>query len=274
MKNRHIGSCKMCLLERPLASSHLMPAALYDYCRTEDNKPFRVGGGFVIPTDRQTQDYLLCDGCEDTLSRGGETWLLDKLATWERQFPLHDLLSQQPPEFDEDGSALYYTARNPAIDVAKLTHFAIGMFWKASVHPWLGNSAEPRIELGPYSDRIRLWLRGEGMFPEHVYLLAAISRPQRAQITLNDPYESERRGWRTFIFHVPGLMFMLLIGKTVDLSMRALCFFTNPGHPICVSDDLTHTFERQLAQSFQQSRKTQSYLGAMGRIEQERLRRT
>ena len=263
----------MCLLHKPLACSHFMPAALYEYCRTSDDKPFRVGSGFVIPTDRQTQDYLLCDDCENILSGGGETWILEKLATWERKFPLYDLLTQQPPEFDEEGSALYYTAKNPAINAGKITHFAMGMFWKASVHSWLKNSTEPRIELGPYSDRIRLWLRDECEFPEHVYLLAAISRPERAQISLNDPYESERRGWRCFVLHVPGLMFMLHVGKTVSLSMQALCFFRNPGRPICVSDDLTRTFERQLALSFQQSRKTQPYLTAMGKIERERRSR-
>jgi hypothetical protein len=257
----------MCLLQKPLASSHFMPAALYEYCRTADNKPFRIGGGFVIPTDYQTQDYLLCDECEDILNSGGETWVLDKLAIWERTFPLYDLLTKQPPEFDENGSALFYAVKNSLIDAEKLTHFAMGMFWKASVHAWRGNSTEPRIELGPYSDRIRLWLRGEGDFPKHVYLIAAISRPERAQISLNDPYESESREWHSFILHVPGLMFMLHVGKIVDASMQALCFFTNPGHPICVSDDLTRSFERQLAESFQQSRKTQPYFRAMARIE-------
>jgi hypothetical protein len=260
----------MCLLKKPLASSHLMPAALYEYCHTSEDKPFRVGGGFVIPTDRQTQDYLLCDECEDILNSGGETWILDKLATWERTFPLYDLLTQQPPEFDEEGSALYYTSKNAAIDAAKITHFAMGMFWKASVHPWVKTSREPRIQLGPYSDRIRLWLRGEGDFPAHVYLVIAISRPQRAQISAIDPYESIRQECRCFILHVPGLMFLLHVGKTVDPLMRALCFFRNPGRPICVSDDLTGTFERQLARSLHESRKTQPFLKAMDRMAQKR----
>jgi hypothetical protein len=119
----------------------------------------------------------------------------------------------------------------------------------------------------------RLWLRDECEFPEHVYLLAAISRPERAQITVSDPYESERRGGHSFVLHVSGLMFMLHVGKTVDLSLQALCFLRNPGRPICVSDDLTRTFERQLALSFQQSRKTQPSLKAMGKIERERRSR-
>src|ERR1700730_19425780 len=67
-----IGKCRMCLQERVLVKSHLMPAALYDYCRKGEHRPIKVGGGFVIPTDRQTQDYLLCEDCEDVLNTGGE----------------------------------------------------------------------------------------------------------------------------------------------------------------------------------------------------------
>jgi len=92
----------MCLLHKPLACSHFMPAVLYEYCRTSDDKPFRVGSGFVIPTD-----------CQNILSGGGETWILEKLATWERKFPLYDLLTQQPPEFDEEGVRPCTTRRKP-----------------------------------------------------------------------------------------------------------------------------------------------------------------
>ena len=52
-----------------------MPAALYAYCRAGDHRPVKVGGGIVLPTDRQTQDYLLCERCEGVLNKGGETWL-------------------------------------------------------------------------------------------------------------------------------------------------------------------------------------------------------
>lgn len=68
-----IGKCKMCLQEKALVKSHLMPSALYDYCRKGEHRPIKVGGGFVIPTDRQTQDYLLCTDCEDVLNSGGRT---------------------------------------------------------------------------------------------------------------------------------------------------------------------------------------------------------
>ena len=119
-----VGKCRMCLHEKTLVRSHLMPAALYDYCRKGEHRPIKVGGGFVIPTDRQTQDYLLCEDCEGVLNNGGERWTLDKLATWERTFPLYDLLTKAPPLFDEEGMVVYLAAKNPEIEVEKLTHFA------------------------------------------------------------------------------------------------------------------------------------------------------
>jgi hypothetical protein len=260
----------MCLLEKPLVSSHLMPAALYEYCRKGEHKPIRIGDGFLLPTDRQTQTHLLCYDCEDVLNRGGETWLLDKLATWERTFPLYDLLADGTPDLDEEGMALYFAAKNPQLKTDKVTHFALGMFWKASVHAWGAKDVDSRIDLGPCSDRIRRWLLGDSEFPKNVYLVASVSRPQRAQITLNDPYESKHQGWRSFILHVPGLLFMLNVGKTVDESMRWLCLNNNLGHPISVCDDLMKNFEWILATNFQLARKTRSFLKSMGRITQSR----
>src|SRR5579864_7154127 len=211
----------MCLQERVIVSSHLMPAALYDYCRKGEHHPIKVGGGIVIPTDRQTQDYLLCEDCEDVLNTGGETWILDKLATWERSFPLYDLLTKAPPLFDEDGMVVYLAAQNAEIDVEKLTHFALGLFWKASVHSWLGNRKDSRINLGPYSEDIRKWLLGQKAFPNYVYLVVVIEKPHRAQITMNDPYEGVRQGLRTYFRYLPGMLFLMALGKTVDETMRS-----------------------------------------------------
>lgn len=173
----------MCLSEKQLVRSHLMSSFVYDYCRKGKHSPIKVGGGIILPTDRQTKDYLLCQECEDVLNRGGEGWIADKLATWERTFPLYDILTEQKPSFDEDGGAVYLAAENPEIKVDKLAHFALGLFWKASVHSWSGSGTSPRIELGPYSDKIRRWLRGESEFPEHVFLLVVVEKPSNAQIT-------------------------------------------------------------------------------------------
>ena len=246
-----------------------MPAAVYDYCRKGKHSPIKVGEGFVVPTDRQTQDYLLCEDCEDVLNKGGERWILDKLTTWERSFPLYDLLTKASPLFDEDGMVVYLAAQNPEIEVVKLTHFALGLFWKASAHSWKGATADPRIGLGPYSEEIRKWLRSEGEFPKHVYLVVVVEKPLKAQITMNDPYEGIRQEWRTYFVHVPGVLFMMALGKTVDESVRAIAI-NNAGNPITVSDALTGDFEKLMVESLRKSNKTQAFLRAKANADADR----
>ena len=90
-----------------------------------------------------------------------------------------------------------------------IAHFGLGIFWKASVHPWRGG--EPLIDLGRYGDMIRKRLKGESEFPEHVHLVVVIERPHVAQITVSYPYEGIRDAWRTHYFHVPGILYMLAV---------------------------------------------------------------
>jgi hypothetical protein len=264
------GACKMCLLQKELRSSHFIPSAMYKYCYRGDHRPIRFGGGFVLPTDRQTQDYLLCGECEGILNEGGETYVADKLATWERTFPLFADLTAVPPEFNEGGMVVFFASKTPKVEVDKLIHFAMGMFWKASVHSWKGDVKEPRIDLGPYSEPVRKWLRKEASFPEHVYLTAIVSPPERAQITINDPYEGVRKEWRTFLLHVSGLLFMLSVGKTADDGLRWLCLARNPSKPVMIAETITGQFERLLAETFNTAYKTKPFLEAMKKVEEER----
>ncbi len=148
-------------------------------------------------------------------------------------------------------------------------HFALGLFWKASVHSWKGDTTDPRIDLGPYSEEIRKWLRGQNAFPKNVYLIVVMEKPQKAQITMNDPYEGVRQGWRTHFFHVPGVLFMMALGKTVDDSVRALSI-TNAGNPINLSDALTENFQQLMVDTLRNSRKTQAYLRAKTKADAER----
>lgn len=261
-----IGICKMCHQTKDLVRSHLIPASMYDYCRRGEHRPVRLGDGALIPTDRQTQDYLLCKECEDILNKGGEHWLADKLATWERAFPLYDLMVKQPAVFDEGDVLVYAAGQNPELRITEMVHFAMGVFWKSSVHSWKGGSKEPQIELGPYSDKIRAWLRGESGFPPHVYLVAAVSRPARAQIILTEPYQGTGGAWHTFFFHVPGLFFSLNVGKIVDEATRVTSLYPSAGHLIFVSDGLTENLEQLFAGKTREARKTQAYLRAMEKV--------
>jgi hypothetical protein len=52
----------------------------------------------------------------DILSSGGERWVVSKLLTLEKQFPLYDLLIQRQPNFNEDGLLTYYLRSHPTKD--------------------------------------------------------------------------------------------------------------------------------------------------------------
>lgn len=258
-----VQKCPMCLETKEVVSSHLHPAALYLSLRSaEDASPVRVGDDVIMHTDRQMQQPLLCRGCEDILNKGGETWTIPKLATATKSFPLYDILMKVPAAVGVDVGGIYLAADNPEIDVTKLTHFGMGIFWKASVNAWKAKEKEPMIQLGPYSDSIRTWLRGERGFPENICISIMLSKPERALIALHGPVMAYRKVWRSFLLYVPGIAFTLYTGKLLEPEMKETCFYGNTMHPIFVSDQVTGQIWARLAKQFHESRKTKSYMAA------------
>jgi len=77
----------------------------------------------------------------------------------------------------------YAAVRNPEIKPDKLIHFALGMFWKASVHSWKGGVREPLIDVGPYRETVRKFVRGEIPFPERMALtIGAVTARKRDRL--------------------------------------------------------------------------------------------
>jgi hypothetical protein len=260
------GMCPGCQKTKQLVSSHFVSRAVYDYLRTDQLHPIIVGGGEVRATTDQLQAELLCNDCEQILNRGGEQWMVGKLCTFNRQFPLYDILHRQPPiDTDPDGET--FAARtNPDIDVQGISHFALGTFWKASIHPWPFG----QISLGPYGDAIRTWLRGETGFPQNIALNVIMSRPAAAQIIMNPPYETTSTGCHTYLFHVPGILFRLSVGKQTPTPEKTLCFYASAEHFVVVSDTVTKKVLHANAQSFKESKKTKSFEKAVAK--QKKLR--
>ena len=50
--------------------------------------------------------------------------------------------------FSDDKCGIYYAATNPEFSVEKVTHFALGIFWKPAVHSWSGSKNDSMIDLG------------------------------------------------------------------------------------------------------------------------------
>jgi hypothetical protein len=195
--------------------------------------------------------------------QGGETWTNTKLATVEQTFPLYDLLMNAHTAFEDAKGGIYFAVGNPEFDFQSLTHFAMGIFWKASVHSWKGGEKGPLIELGPYADPIRTWLRGETGFPKSICLAVTLSRPDRTLVTINEPVQTMFKRWHSFLLQVPGVLFVLNTGKTIEADMRAVCFYVNPSHPVFVSEDITGKWNQRLGEHCRESRKSKRYLESL-----------
>ena len=230
-----IGKCPLCQEQKTLIRSHLAPAALYKLCRTLESEPVVVTANVVLQSSRQWEDHLLCEKCDNSFSQEGESWVLPLLAKPDGSFPFYDILVRCAPNVVEGDTALYAAAENPDIDVAKLTHFAMGIFWKASVHSWSGQKTEPLVDLGKYGEGVRRFLRAERCFPEYMALLVVVSPPP-LNPTFNMPYRGSAKEFDNFLFHVPGINFELSVGNLVSGDMKKACFAPNRLHPILLSD--------------------------------------
>ncbi len=229
-----VGTCKYCLSERPLVESHLIPRALYGKCG--------VNGQLIVLSSKevkyssvQLKKPLLCADCDNSLNRDGEHWALSQLAEKHGRFPLYELLCAVPPDRVETDVTTYATFRNPDVDVEKLTHFAVAIFWKAAVYSWRPNKVGNLIELGPYADQLRGFLRKEGPFSKHVALTVFVHKPPVMHISFGPPYLSDSSGFRSYALYVPGILFVLSVGKQLGDTKKD-CFYSNPTHPVFVCE--------------------------------------
>jgi hypothetical protein len=166
----------------------------------------------------------------------------------------------------EGDSLLYSGARNPAIDVTKIIHFAMAIYWKAAVYSWAGDTYEPQLKLGPYAEEIRRFLLG-APFPKHVALAAVLSPPACAYIGFNNPYEADRdSSYRNFMFCVPGIWFMLSVGKTIPQEIGAVYTSTRPENPIWVSGSIAAKGQETAFRVFKEARKTRAFGQAMEKV--------
>ena len=231
-----VKKCPLCLETKNVVVSHMMPAAMYDYCRPPGGHNLSVSSDLVIESDRQLKHSLLCNDCEQNLNRGGETWILPLLARYKGPFPFHDLLTKIAPDVVDGDVKAYAAARNPEIDCEKIIHFALGIFWKAGVHSWNRSRTAPLINLGVYAEPIRRFLRGEQGCPESIALTIGVLPPPVELISFHNPYRGSNPSWPNFLFYVSGIEFALHLGPPVDSGIRESCFATNPLHPMMVLD--------------------------------------
>jgi hypothetical protein len=260
MPTAPLGTCKLCLSpDVVLRDSHYIPKGVYRQLRETGGcpDPWRITSDHAVRTSKQLKAHLLCDSCEDRLSRLGEDWVMKHFLRADDTFRLQDILERHRAEVRLDGEAtrVYLAAVIPEIDVAALTYFAASIFWRGSIHGW-DESGHVPVSIGPYGEPMRRYLVGKADFPEHVALHIAVrERGQLSRLTAT-PVGKRLGAVRVYKFPLPGLALSIAVGKGLTDQMRRYCFVRGHGHPIAVTPLLEPILQRDAVNYLRRHKKT------------------
>jgi hypothetical protein len=174
-----------------------------------------------VRTTKQVRTHLLCDECEERFNAGGERWVLANAFQDSGQFPLQAALRAAKPVRDTETPAFSGIA-TPGVKVDHLVYFSASMFWRAAVHDW---KIGERLSLGSYEDELRRYLLGMDAFPQNAVSVIYVSDEDTPTAAATSPSGGRARDedYFQYSFHIPGLLFFLVLGKRMPSDLSFLC---------------------------------------------------
>ena len=216
-----IGQCKLCLKQKQLHESHLMPSALY--------APGKKGIQFATRSQsgqnpEHLKAHLLCFDCEQRFDRLGESEVLRWLAPKARKkFPLHDRLSVAMPCTE---IPLYSVYKGPdvGLDTEKFAYFTLSIFWRRSIHNWTNfdGTLMPPWNLGVFGEQLRQYLSGESEFPPDTSVIVLVCSDLYSREHWTGPATDVVYNCLGFEFLARGVYFRALMGKHLPPNLRDL----------------------------------------------------
>jgi hypothetical protein len=236
-----LGICKLCLVNKDLRKSHLVPRSLYKKVRTRgagNNEPgIRFVNGRTGRSSHQFQDCVLCAECEHRFNVNGEDYVM-RLTLRDGRLPLLEMLERARTTAERDGLKAYSTADTPEVEREKLAYFGISVFWRASVHTWHDQDGNPlRIELGNrYNEEIRRYLLGSAPPPPLAYLAVHVCTDELHRHIFYPPCRNIKHASKIFEFLACGIRFTFGIGKSFPDLFRDSSILKRPNEWITSFD--------------------------------------
>lgn len=196
-----------------------MPAAAYKLSRNPSRKnphPMVVTKGSASISSRQVADRFLCGDCEQRLSKGGEAYVLGQCARL-TSFKLRALLETATPVAVDEKYRLYNAAELLGSRVDQYLYFGASVFWRAAARPWTFDGQNlARLSLGAYEEELRQYLLQQAPFPGNGRLFLHVWSDQRIDFTTIPPSSYRVEGARRHKFCIPGITFILFLGREVS----------------------------------------------------------
>jgi hypothetical protein len=238
VRKRPLARCRLCLEERLLCDSHLIPAAALSLLHSPNLKnphPVQLGETDALRTSKQLKDYLLCEECEARFRVNGEDWVLANCWRSKQEFRIREaLLRNKPFAVGSTGVAAYKASEIPEIDTDRLIYFGLSIFWRASVHTWRTGKRIVHLELGRYSEALRLFLFDK-QFPQHMLFVVRVSGVEEYMPVVSDPDSKKGEGHHVHQFSIPDLTFTLAVGQKIPDPRNRYCTAPSPERYIGIS---------------------------------------
>lgn len=213
--------CALCLQDRDLRKSHLMPKSLYRVIRNA----FPGGGkGLVFSsvdkgtsayTNKQVVANLLCEDCEGLFDKKGEEIVCSECYRGKGNFLLQDTTKKSQVSFINSGERWI----NPIKETTDLNYcgylyFGASIIWRASAGKWPNFAGKIRGSLGvKYQEQLRKFLLGETGFPSNIYLLVYVDEDKNPLPILSFPAAKKFSGYHSHVFYIPGIKFSFFVGS-------------------------------------------------------------
>jgi len=118
-----------------------------------------------------------------------------------------------------------------------LVYFGASVFWRASVGKFRNlGTAEPLITLGKYEEDFRRFLLGLADFPQNSAIWVAVSNTPSPAPVMNFPMSQRVNSYYQHIFEIPGMSFLLFVGKQLTKHIREFCAARSPERIIYFTD--------------------------------------
>ena len=232
--------CKLCLKERDLQDSHLLPSAVWRRLNEPGPKlhpPILMTEKVALTTSQQIHDYVLCRDCEQLLNKNGEHYTISQMHG-KRGFPLLRRL-RGAQAIASAGTVRSYCGAAIGVDTEKLAYFGLSVVWRAGAHEWKNSYSDKptySIDLGPFLEPMRRYLLGTASFPSNISVNVQVASDAQSQRSAYTPSWAVGARCPVVGFLVCGIHFAVAMGNPLPPEYLQTCCYNSPEKVIFEKD--------------------------------------
>lgn len=216
------GLCKLCLMDKDLRRSHLLPKALWSLNRLDGDDPIVMTPDYFAPSQREVWSHLLCGDCEIRFSQLGENPVIP-LVQHETNFPLLDLMNVAM-SWRNHVNVTTYSGLDMGVDTGALAYFALSVLWRSGVRRWTTSKrGTTGVSLGSYEEPLRGYLAGEAGFPPGVVVMVTVCTDPASRLAIFAPTQKIGARYPTYSMLTRGVLFDIITSDELPPAMQDLC---------------------------------------------------